>query len=298
VNYSKLFVSSSQIFTGSHKPFANADYVVLGVPFDSTSTYRCGAKLAPNYIREASLNIELYSFRSENTVEDLSIHDVGNLDVLDLNETLKRVELVVSGFLEAKKTPVLIGGEHTITLGATRAVGGNVAIISFDAHLDLRTEYLKRTISHATFMRRIEEELKPTKIIAIGTRAACKEELNHAKNVGIEFITSNKVMNQNVKETIDYVNKLLKDCEQTYITIDLDVLDPAFAPSVQNPEPGGLSTDRFLDILCGLCDSRTVALDAVEVTPHFDFGITSIQAAKTIFEALCSLGKAKDGKSS
>jgi agmatinase len=294
MSYCELHVSPSAVFSGYQKPFDEASYVILGVPFDLTSTYRTGAKFAPSAIREASLNIETYSFRSGFDIEDLCLHDLGDLHVTsDTDETLKRLQLVIKELLDAKKTPVLIGGEHTVSLGAARAMGKKCAIISFDAHLDLRDEYMNLTTSHTTFMRRINEQVRPKKIVEIGTRAVCKEELAYAKKARITYITVQQIRNDGVEKTIEKIEKLLADINQTYLTIDMDVLDPAFVPAVQNPEPDGLCTRMFYDLLGIVCDKRIIAFDVVEVAPHYDTGVTAVQAAKTIFEMLCHIEKAR-----
>jgi agmatinase len=294
MSYRKLFTSPSPIFSGCPKPFEEADYAVLGVPFDLTSTYRSGARFAPLAIREASLNIETYSFRTNINVEDIKIHDMGDLDVTGkVDETLKRLDLVTRELLKAKKTPVIIGGEHTITLGVMRGVGKNTAIVSFDAHLDLRNEYMGRTVSHTTFMRRLNEQIRPPKILEIGTRAVCKEELDYAEKSSIEFLTVQQIRKNGIEKAVNTAKKLLVDREKIYLTIDMDVLDPAFAPAVQNPEPEGLDMHTLLEILCKVCDHRVVAFDLVEVAPHYDNGVTAIQAAKTMFEVLCCIEKTR-----
>jgi agmatinase len=293
----ELHVSPSTIFSGYQKPFENADYVVVGVPFDLTSTFRTGARFAPLAIREASLNIETYSFRSSVYMEDVKIHDLGDLHVSsDIETTLKRLEASVKEMLEAKKTPVIVGGEHTVTLGTMRGVGGgDTAVIDFDAHLDLRNEYMGLTTSHTTFMRRVNERVKPRKIVEVGTRAVCKEELGYAKEAGILFFTTQQVRKLGVEATVRAVKEAVKTCGRIYLTVDMDVLDPAFAPAVQNPEPDGLSIQTLLDLISRICDRRIVALDLVEVAPPYDMGITAIQAAKIIFEALCGIEKARRG---
>jgi len=294
MSYRELYVSPTVVFSGFQKTFDEADYVVLGVPFDLTSTYRTGARFAPTAIREASLNIETYSFSSGVDIEDLRLHDLGDLHVTsDTDETLKRLEQVMKELLKAGKTPVLIGGEHTITLGATRAMGKNCAVISFDAHLDLRNEYMNLKTSHTTFMRRINEQVHPQKMVEIGTRAVCKEELDYAKKAGINYITVQQIRNNGVEKTIEKVEKLLKGVKRIYLSIDMDVLDPGFVPAVQNPEPDGLCTRMFYELLNGLCDRRIVAFDVVEVAPHYDNGVTAIQAAKVLFEVLCHLEKTR-----
>ena len=294
MSYRELFVSPSPVLGGIQRTFEEAKYVVLGVPLDVTSTYRSGARFAPLAIREASLNVETHSFRTSMDVEDLKIHDLGDLHVAgEVDETLKRLELVTKDLLDAKKMPVVIGGEHTLTLGVMRSVGEKVALVSFDAHLDLRNEYMGLTTSHTTFMRRIKEQINPHKILEVGTRAVCKEELDYAKKSDIKFLTVQQIRRDGVEKTTKKIDVLLADCEKIYLTIDMDVLDPAFAPAVQNPEPDGLDTPMFLDLLGKVCDHRIVSFDLVEVTPHYDMGITAIQAAKTIFEALCYVEKAQ-----
>jgi agmatinase len=294
MSYRELYTSWPAVFSGLQKPFTEASYVILGVPFDVTSTYRTGARFAPLAIREASLNIETYSFRSKYDIEDISMHDLGDLNVTsETQETLKRLEHVTKEILAAKKTPVLIGGEHTITLGAARALDKNFAIVDFDAHMDLRDEYMNLKTSHTTFMRRINEQAKPLRIIEVGTRAVCKEEMNYAKKTGIDFITTQQIREEGVKETADRINRLLSKVKRIYLTVDLDVLDPGFVPAVQNPEPDGLCPHMFYDLLSMVCDKRIVAFDVVEVTPPYDNGITSVQAARTIFEILSAIEKAR-----
>jgi len=294
MSYRELFVSPSPVFSGIQRIFEEAEYVILGAPLDITSTYRSGARFAPLAIKEASLNIETYSFRTSMDVEDLKIHDLGDLHVAgEVDETLKRLELVTRDLLDAKKVPVVIGGEHTVTLGVMRSVGENVALVSFDAHLDLRNEYLGLTTSHTTFMRRIKEQINPHKILEIGTRAVCKEELDYAKKSNIKFLTVQQIRRDGVEKTTKKIDTLLADCEKIYLTIDMDILDPAFAPAVQNPESDGLDMHVFLDLLGKVCGHRIVAFDLVEVAPHYDQGITAVQAAKTIFEVLCYVEKAQ-----
>jgi agmatinase len=294
MSYRELFVSPSPVFGGIQRTFEEAKYVILGVPLDATSTYRSGARFAPLAIREASLNIESHSFRTSTDVEDLKIHDVGDLHIAgEVDETLKRLGLVAKDLLDTKKVSMFVGGEHTITLGVMQSFGKNAALVSFDAHLDLRNEYMGLITSHATFMRRINEQINPPKILEIGTRAVCKEELEYAKESNIEFLTVQQIRRDGVEKTAKKVDTLLADCEKIYLTIDMDVLDPAFAPAVQNPEPDGLDTPMFLDLLGKVCGHRIVAFDLVEVAPHYDKGITAIQAAKTIFEVLCYVEGAK-----
>ena len=242
----ELFVSQSSVFGGVQKPVKKAKYVVFGVPFDVTSTYRTGARFGPNAIRQASLNLESHSFRSGVDVEDLALHDLGDLHAsTSPKRTVDMTKLVVADALEAKKLPVAIGGEHTITLGMMKGLGDKAektALVSFDAHLDLRKEFMGLTLSHTTFMRLINEEVKPAKIVEVGTRAVCKEERDYAEASGIEFFTAQQIRKEGAARIAEKLKEELEPYKSVYLTVDMDVLDPAFAPAVQNPEPDGLDT--------------------------------------------------------
>ena len=296
MSHHELFVSQSNVFSGSQKPYKDADYVILGVPFDVTSTYRTGARFGPTAIRQASLNIETYSFRTGLDVEDLRLHDLGDLHVsADTRKTMKTHELVTKDTVEDGKIQVTIGGEHTITLGIAKGLGdraSKTAIVSFDAHLDLRNEFLGLKLSHTTFMRRINEEAKTAKIIEVGTRAVCKEDLAYAKKAEIEFFTTKQIRRQGSEQIAKLLKEKLAKYKSIYLSVDMDVLDPAYVPAVQNPEPDGLEMHMLLDILGGICDKRVVGFDVLEIAPDYDQGVSAIQAAKVIFEILCCLEKA------
>jgi agmatinase len=292
MTYLDLFTSATATFSGFQREFLDADYVIIGVPFDVTSTYRPGSRFAPLAIREASLNIETYSFRAGIDLEELKLHDAGDLHVTgDVHETLKRLKLVTNEILCSGKTPAFIGGEHTLTLGAVQGISKDLAILCFDAHLDLRNEYMGQSVCHATVMRRINEVVKPSRIVEVGTRAVCKEEIEHAEDQRIAYVTAHRIMQAGVEETAKEISALLSGYDRVYLTVDMDVLDPAFAPAVQNPEPEGLPTHMLLDLMYKTCDSRIVGFDVVEVTPHYDMGTTAIEAAKIIFETLSYIHK-------
>ena len=288
MSFLELYVRRTLAFAGSECRFEDADYVIVGVPFDNTSSYRPGSRFAPCAIREASLNIEGFSFRSNRSIDDLRIHDAGDLDVsLRVEETLRRLELVTREIIEAGKTPVLIGGEHTLTIGSVKAINKPFKLLCFDAHLDLRDEYLDMKFSHATVNRRIYETNKNLEgIIIVGARAACKEETEYAEKKGIHIISSREILDGNIKDFSSKINRLIGDVGALYISVDVDVLDPAFAPAVQTPEPDGISTNQLLNMISEINLDRLVAFDITEMTPQYDFGVTSTVAAKIIFEVL------------
>jgi len=214
----------------------------------------------------------------------------------DTKKTVDMVKLVVEDILAAGKKPVVIGGEHTVTLGIAKGLGakaGKTAIVSFDAHLDLRFEFLGLDLSHTTFMQLINEEVKPATIIEVGTRSVCKDDLAYAKKAGIEFFTSQQIIKEGAEQVIRKLKQKLAPYQNVYLTVDMDVLDPAFAPAVQNPEPEGINTTALLDIVCALCDKRVVGFDVLEIAPMFDQGVSAIVAAKVMFEMLCQLEKSR-----
>jgi len=295
MSYLELYTSQTNVFSGMQKTFETAKYVVFGVPFDATSTYRTGAKFGPNAIREASLNIETYSLRSGFDMEDLALYDAGDLHVSpDTAKTVDMTRLVVEDILVTGKTPIILGGEHTITLGATKGLGAKAAktaIVSFDAHLDLRSDFLGSSLSHTTFMHLISEDVKPVKIIEVGARSVCKEELAYAKQAGIEFFSSQQIIKEGSEQIAEQLKEKLACYDNLYLTVDMDVLDPAFAPAVQNPEPEGINTTQLLDLVLAQCGKRVIGFDVCEIAPIHDQGVSAVVAAKVIFEMLCQIEK-------
>jgi len=298
MTYLDLYASQTNIFSGVQRTFEEAKYVVFGVPFDSTSTYRTGARFGPNAIRQASQNIETYSFRSGMDIENILLHDAGDLPVsIDTLKTIADTRRVIEDILAAHKMPVALGGEHTITLGIANALGAKApktAIVSFDAHLDLRREFLGSTLSHTTFMQIVSEEVKPAKIFEVGTRSACKEELAFAKKAGIEFFTSQQIIRNGSEQIAEQLKEKLSQFDYLYLTVDMDVLDPAFTPAVQNPEPEGITTTSLLDLICAICNKHVIGFDVVEIAPVYDQGVSAAVTAKVIFEMLCQLEKARN----
>lgn len=285
----KLYTSREKPFGGYSRDFDRARYIVLGFPYDRTSTYRSGSALAPTAIREASANVETYSLRSNIDIEDVEICDVGDLNVVDdLLETLRRLELSVRDIHEAGKVPLVIGGEHTLTYGSVRALKGDIAVLDFDAHLDLRDEYMGEKLSHTTYMRRLAEEIGPDRIVEVGTRAVSREELEFAKDTGVTFYSVYEVRKKGAAKMSQLINSKLSKFKTLYITVDLDVLDPAYAPGVGNPEGDGLETFTVIDILEGIVSRNLVGLDLVEVCPNYDNGTTAAQAVKILFEILAA----------
>jgi len=293
MNYSHLFTHPHLKFCGIEGKIEAAKYLLLGVPIDITSTYRPGSRFAPAAIREASWNLETYCIRNGLDVENFKLYDLGDLNILgDLEGTLERLKQVISETIDSNKIPITLGGEHTITYSCVKAFH-NVAVLSFDAHMDLRDKYLGLKLSHATFMRRLCESLGADRIVEVGVRALSKEELDYAHKENLRYITSMDIKRQKIEQVVKDIQNALSNFERIYLTIDMDVLDPSFAPAVGNPIPEGLSPHILLNILQSLCNHKIVGFDLVELSPHYDSGITSIQAAHIIFNVLSFLENAE-----
>jgi len=286
----KLYLSTRVPFTGMSSAYDKSRFVFFGVPYDRTSTYKAGSRFAPGVLRDVSANMELYSVRSEVDLEKVAVHDWGDVDIVEnLVETLDRVKSVCSELLEAKKIPIMAGGEHSITKAAADALPEDTGLVSFDAHLDLRDEFLGEKLSHATFMRRVSERLGSDHIMEIGIRAFSKLELDFTRKSGVTMITPQDLRNAGLPKTAQRIRGFLSKFSHSYVSIDIDVLDPAFAPGVGNPEPDGLSTDELLSLVHESMENNTVGFDLVEVSPQLDSGQTAAVGVKVIFEAIAAL---------
>jgi agmatinase len=279
-----------QTFLDVSRTLEESRYVVLGALMDITGTYRRGSRFAPTTIRRASQYMESYSLRSDLDGEEVPICDVGDLSVGDeVEKWVSQIEALLREVARSERVPVMLGGEHTITLGAARAFR-EAAIVSLDAHLDLRDEFLGLRISHATFLRRAEEEREGRAVLVLGVRALSGEEMSYAREKEIRYFTVKEIGKKGIGETIEKVLGLIPERAPIYLTVDMDVLDPSEAPAVCNPSPEGIGMTDLLDLLHGLCIRRRVlGLDLCEVTPYYDSGLTSIQAAKVLLEAILAV---------
>jgi agmatinase len=263
--------------------FKEADYVLFGAPLDKTTSNRRGTRFAPINIRKASENIDTYSIRTGLDWDDLKLSDIGDVFCPDVETSLNEIVEAINSI--KPKFPVMLGGEHTITLGALRALKPQLVII-FDAHLDLRDELFGEKLCHATYLRRSIEELDFI-VVVIGARALSKEEVKYAESEDrITFLSSKGIIKEGVEESIRYLNELLDSVETAYLSIDMDVLDPSFAPGVSNPHPEGISTTQLIDIIQGIMKRKFVGMDLNEVSPLYDQGVTAILAGYITVETL------------
>lgn len=267
---------------------------ILGVPFDATSTYRLGSKFGPEALRESFLNIEIFSSRLNVDLEELSVEDLGNLsqmgDAAQMTDALGKVVLEIS---EGKQTPAVLGGEHTLSYATFKAAPKDAALIVFDAHLDLRDEFAGLRFSHTTWLRRFIEERGAKNVIHIGSRAAAKDEVTYMSEVGVATIPTRTILATQRAEML--LADLLKDFNRVYVSLDLDILDPAYAPGVGNPEAAGISTAQLLEFLYILEGKEILGFDIVELCPSYDTGAAAAAASKCLLELTClaHLGKTK-----
>ena len=254
--------------------------VIFGVPFDSTHSYKPGCRFGPDSIRDAFNNIEIFQPEFGVDLETANITDLGNTKhTVVATEMLQMVENITTELKKQNKQIIVLGGEHLITLGSFSCFPKDTGYVVFDAHYDLRDQYADIKLSHAAYLRRLVEKRGSENIVHVGARAFVKEEL--------AFLNDNKIRTVSDKEIRDgNGSKLLQDITSTfdnlYLSIDLDVLDPAFAPGVGNPEAIGISSRELYDLVTTLQNKKIVAADIVELNPTYDNGATASMAAKMI----------------
>ena len=271
-------------FADANSSFNDAKFVIFGVPFDSTSSFRSGSRFAPNRIREASYNFETYLMEQDVDLIDIPFHDAGNLDEYgNVDEMTGAVEDAVKKILP--KFPILIGGEHSLTIGAVKTLK-NVSVVFIDAHLDFREEYLGIKNSHACVSRRVSEIVGIENVFSIGVRSFSREEKNDAEKLGLKYVSSFDVKEKGIENIIRNLN--LK--KKIYLSLDMDGVDPAFAPGVGNPEPFGLTPLDVVKCIKILSD-RLVGFDVTEVCPPYDNGNTSLLGARIIRDLIGCAGK-------
>jgi len=286
-----LYIAESPESFGGYKAKPGKTlYSLVGFPFDSTTSFRAGQRFGPNAVRTASRYIEFNSLRAGVDVDEIGgISDEGDIAVVygDPRETVRRVEEVYKDLLEGKRFPILVGGEHLGTLGALSAFRKiNPCVIWIDAHMDLREDYLGCKYSHASVVRRLNEKYGGNlKLFYLGVRGFSVDEYEYAINKGYEIVTSLEAISLGENMLALKLKNFLADCNDYYVSIDMDVFDPSYAPAVGNPEPEGLSPSLVLDVLWNIIDNRLIGFDVMETSPVYDpSGITSVVAGKLIVE--------------
>jgi agmatinase len=254
--------------------------MVFGVPFDSTSSYRVGSKWAPQAIRSAFNNIEIYSKLFDVNLEKEFIDDLGDMSGLCVARSVsEQIFKLWKELLEYNIPICMLGGEHSISYGSISAIPNEVGVIIFDAHLDLRDELDGLDFSHATFFRRLLDKLDKKRFIHFGSRAACEQEWIYVKDMRLNVIEMDDFNIDSIQK-----NQIFKDYNNFYVSVDMDVFDPAYAPGIGNPEPNGISPKDFFKFLRTLKGKKIIGFDIVEVCPPYDNGNTSVLAAKIMLE--------------
>nr|WP_276932753.1 agmatinase [Globicatella sulfidifaciens] len=272
-----------ETFIACDASFEEATTVIFGAPYDSTTSNRPGTRFAPKAIRNDSFGLETYSPYQDKDLSEVKIFDSGDLELsfgrVDL--ALQDIEDHAREILSAGKRPLMIGGEHLVTLGQFRAVAEkypDVCVIQLDAHTDLRQEYLGAELSHATIIRRLWDMVGDDRIYQLGIRSGEKAEFEFAKE-----------HTHLTKFNLSGLPKAIADLKDkpVYLTIDLDVLDPSAFPGTGTPEAGGIDFMTLLQAIIDMAQLNVVAIDVNELSPHYDLsGASTALATKIVREIL------------
>lgn len=275
-------------FIGCDASFEEASIVIFGAPFDSTTSYRPGARFGSSAMRHESFGLETYSPYQDKDLLDYKLFDSGDLELCfgSQESALEDIEERTQLILDAGKLPLLVGGEHLVSLGSVRAVAKkyeDLHIIHFDAHADLRDEYLGVGFSHACVMRRCYELLGDGKIHQFCIRSGERDEFLFAK----EHTDMHKFSFEGLKELVD---RLMKDNVPVYFTIDLDCLDPSVFPGTGTPEAGGVTFMELLDAIKLVAKTNIVGADVNELAPMLDnSGASTAVACKVLRELMLAI---------
>jgi len=269
-------------WTNSTENFNEADCVMVGLPYDGTCSYRPGARFGPELIRIASYGLESYSPIQGRDLDDVKFYDAGEIEFQlgNREDSLQKIETAAEETLSYNKKWLGIGGEHLVTFPAIKAYSKKypeLYVIHFDAHADVREDYINEKLSHACVMRRISEIITPDNLIQIGIRSGTQDEFEWMK----ENNTIAKTQ-EDLKERL----KFLSD-KPVFLSVDLDVLDPSLMSGTGTPEPGGMTYSELMSWLMLLKNLNIVGADVVELSPHYDpSGVSTVTAAKVIREVL------------
>tara|TARA_Y100001970_G_scaffold294351_1_gene451278 strand:- start:21773 stop:22648 length:876 start_codon:yes stop_codon:yes gene_type:complete len=274
------------IYMGSSRNIKNCDIAIFGVPYDGTTSFNPGTRFGPNAIRLVSNSIETYCPHLEIDLEDLKYADIGSLNIPHKGpeEIIHLVESLSSFIGESNIKPLMLGGEHSITIGSIKALSkiyNDLIIVHLDAHADMRNEWLGSNYNHACTIRRCLEEIESKIILQLGIRSGTKTEFEAMNNL-IEFDSG-----QSAKKLDEKLKKLNR--KNIYLTIDVDWFDPSVIPGTGTPEPGGYYWKDFISVIKVLQQYNIIGADIVELSPKIDSTeISSIFSAK-ITRSLISL---------
>jgi len=277
---------SGNVFIKSHPNYEESKAVLYGMPMDWTVSFRPGSRFGPARIREVSVGLEEYSPYLDRELDDVKFFDAGDIPLPfgNAQKSLDQIEAFVKKVLANGKIPVGMGGEHLVTWGVVKAIYEkypDVAVLHFDAHTDLRTDYEGEPLSHATPIRKIAEMIGPSNVYSFGIRSGLKEEFEWAKENGM-FIAKFEVL-----EPLKEVLPTLKG-RNVYITTDIDVLDPAFAPGTGTVDCGGITSKELLAAIHEIARSEVnvIGFDLVEVAPVYDHSEMTVNTASKLLREM------------
>jgi len=253
---------------------------LFGVPFDSTHSYKPGCRFGPDVIRDSFNNIEIFHPDLQVNLETVNIEDLGNTrHTVVASEMVDMVKKITAELVAKQRQLFILGGEHSITYGTYTSFPKETGYIVFDAHYDLRDEFADIKLSHASYLRRIVEERGSENILHVGARAFVREELEFLKENNIKTISDREIRDGKGPQLVkDHVSTF----DSIYSSFDLDVLDPAFAPGVGNPEAVGITSRELFDMIHSFKETKVTGVDIVELNPYHDNGSTASLAAKII----------------
>lgn len=279
MSYRDLYLSKSPLIISPSEDTDPAA-IIYGIPFDSTHSYKPGTRFGPDAIRDAFNNIEIFHPQFQIDLASVNIQDLGNIHhTVNVEEMTQMVNKLTGELIKKDKLLVILGGEHSLTYGTYTAFPKDTGYIVFDAHFDLRSEYAGVRLSHAAYLRRVVEKNGAENIIHVGARSYVGEELAFLKENKIKTITEKDIRDGKGPKL---VNDHLSTFNKTYVSVDLDVLDPAFAPGVGNPEAVGITSRELFDMIYAMEGHKIACLDVVELNPTYDTGATASIAAKLV----------------
>jgi agmatinase len=267
------------VFADANSSFEEGGFIIFGVPFDGTCSFRKGTALAPRSIREESYNFETYLFEHDVDLETIPFHDLGDVKCDNLQDMIGGVGTTVEQIMKANKFPIIMGGEHSLTPPAVRKFK-DAGVVILDAHLDFRNEYLDEFNSHACATRRISELVGMENVISIGIRSMEKKEKEDADSLGLNYVNAHKLKEMGMRKVLENIKR-----DKIYLSIDMDFFDPSFAPGVGNPEYFGFAPEDVKDCI-NILAPRLVGFDICEASPPFDSGNTCSLAARMIREVI------------
>ena len=253
---------------------------MFGIPFDSTHSYKPGCRFGPDAIRDAFNNIEMFHSQFKVDLESVHIEDLGNMvHTVVASEMVSMARKITKEIVRKETQLIILGGEHSITYGTYGAFPKNTGYIVFDAHYDLRDQYADQRLSHASCLRRITEERGADGIVHVGARAFVSEELEYLTEHKIRTVTSADIQDGRGPARI---RDEISTFDRAYASFDLDVLDPAFAPGVGNPEAEGITSRELFAMIRSMDNLNLTGMDIVEMNPRYDTGATAVLAAKIV----------------